>query len=430
VVWSETSPRYRVDVTDGNLSRRRFLGIAAGGAAIGATAGIGVSAVRSHAVSATHAAMQAPVAFEGVHQAGIATPAQDRVHFTAFDLTVADRFELVALLKEWTLAARKLTLGLPSGSLDDADVVAEDPPSDTGETLDLPAAGLTLTIGFGPSMFDHRLGLRARRPAALADLPFFAGDALDAAISDGDLCIQACANDPQVALHAMRQLTRIGAGVVTPRWAQMGFLRTTGVGDPHATPRNLLGLKDGTLNLDVTQPALLDQHVWASADDGAGWMAGGSYLVSRRIRMHIEAWDRSALEEQEGTIGRHKSSGAPLGAVHETDTLDFAVKNADGTPRVPVDAHVRLAHPDHNDGAHLLRRGYSFADGLDRLGRLDAGLFFLAFQRDPRLQFVPIQRRLSRTDALNEYIVHQSSGVWACPPGVGPLGYWGQTLFG
>jgi deferrochelatase/peroxidase EfeB len=416
-------------VTEGNLSRRRFLGIAAGGAAIGATAGLGAAAVRARADDTTSSTAQAAVPFDGVHQAGIVTPPQDRIHFTAFDLNVANHFEMVTLLEEWTLAARKLTAGQPSGSLDPGDVVPDDPPSDTGEAHDLPPSGLTLTIGFGPSMFDDRLGLAPRRPPALADLPYFTGDSINPALSDGDLCIQACANDPQVALHAMRQLTRIGAGVVTPRWSQLGFLPSRGIADPAATPRNLQGFKDGTLNLDVSQQALLDDHVWARAEDGADWMAGGSYLVSRRIRMHIEPWDLSALEEQESTIGRHKTSGAPLGADREHETLDFTAANPDGTPRVPMTAHIRLAHPDHNDGAHLLRRGYSFADGLDTSRRLDAGLFFLCYQRDPRRQFVPIQRRLSRTDSLNEYIVHTSSGVWACPPGVGPDGYWGETLF-
>lgn len=416
-------------MTEGNLSRRRFLGIAAGGAALGATAGIGVAAARPRDVVA-HGAARAEVTFEGPHQAGIATPAQDRVHFTAFDLTLASRFELVTLLTEWTLAARKLTAGRASGSLDEADVVRDDPPSDTGEAVGLAAAALTLTIGFGPSLFDGRLGLADRRPPALVDLPYFRGDALDRARSDGDLCIQACANDPQVALHAIRQLTRIGAGAVTPRWTQLGFLPTTGIRDPAETPRNLQGFRDGTFNVDVGNTSMLDQYVWARADDGAAWMAGGSYLVSRRIRMHIEDWDQSALEEQESTIGRHKATGAPLGHKRETDTLDFASTNPDGTPTIPANAHVRLAHPDHNDGAHLLRRGYSFVDGTDRAGKLDAGLFFLAYQRDPRAQFIPIQRRLSRSDALNEYIVHTSSGVWACPPGVGPQGYWGESLLG
>ena len=77
----------------------------------------------------------------------------------------------------------------------------------------------------------------------------------------------------------------------------------------------------------------------------------------------------------------------------------------------------------------ILRRGYNFTDGTDGLGRLDAGLFFVAFTRDPLAHFVPLQTRLARSDALNEYIQHRSSAVFAVPPGVAPGGYIGSSLF-
>ena len=416
-------------MTPPSVSRRRVLGFAAGGAALG-VAGVGAAAVLSDQSASASGKAEAAIAFEGAHQAGITTPVQDRLHFAAFDVTTTDVAELRALLKEWTQAARRLTSGQPVGSGGAVDGLPDAPPTDTGEVLGLPPAGLTLTIGFGPSLFDDRFGLRAKRPAALADLPHFSRDDLDLAISNGDLCIQACSYDEQVALHAVRQLARIGAGVVNTRWAQLGYARTTGVGDSAATPRNLMGFKDGTNNLDVASPAVTADQLWAQPGDGAAWMAGGSYLVSRRIRMTLEVWDRTSLKEQEAVIGRHKGSGAPLGADGERDTIDFDAREASGQPIIPADAHVRLAHPSHNGNVHILRRGYNFADGVDRLGRMDAGLFFLAFQRDPRKQFVPIQTQLSRLDSLNEYIKHGSSGLFACPPGVGATGYWGDTLFG
>ena len=37
------------------------------------------------------------------------------------------------------------------------------------------------------------------------------------------------------------------------------------------------------------------------------------------------------------------------------------------------------------------------------------------------------------TDALNEYITHTGTAVFACPPGLregDSSGYWGSTLFG
>ena len=83
-----------------------------------------------------------------------------------------------------------------------------------------------------------------------------------------------------------------------------------------------------------------------------------------------------------------------------------------------MDSHVRLAHPTQNDGVRMLRRGYNFTDGNDSLGRLDAGLFFIAFVTDPRSHFIPLQNRLSRDDGLMEYLQHTGSALFAVPPGV------------
>jgi deferrochelatase/peroxidase EfeB len=375
------------------------------------------------------------VSFLGEHQAGITTPAQDHLHFVAFDVITDRRAELVDLLRAWTAAGIRLTAGKDAGPVGAVSGLPEAPPDDTGEALGLPAAGLTLTVGFGPTLFRDtggrdRFGLARWRPAALEDLPPFPGDALQEAISGGDLCVQACANDPQVAVHAVRNLARIGFGAVSVRWSQLGFGRTSSTSRTQSTPRNLFGFKDGTANLKAEDGALLRDQVWVAPGDGPDWMAGGSYLVTRKIRMLVETWDRTALAEQEAIVGRAKGSGAPLGAAAEFDPVDLAKAGSDGTPAVSDAAHVRLAHPDTNSGAHLLRRGYNFVDGSDGLGRLAAGLFFVAYQRDPRRQFVPIQRRLAGHDGMNEYIRHVSSGLFACPPGVRSIdGYWGQSLF-
>jgi deferrochelatase/peroxidase EfeB len=376
--------------------------------------------------------LDAPVAFHGVHQAGITTPAQDRMHFVALDVVTTDRAKLVDLLQRWTRAAERMTAGVEAAPGGVAGGGPYAVPQDTGEAYGLPASGLTLTIGFGPSLFDQRFGLAGRRPAALQELPAFSGDQLDPARSGGDLCIQACANDPQVAVHAVRNLVRLGFGVVAVRWSQLGFGRTSSTSTSQATPRNMFGFKDGTNNLKAEETAAVDEHVWVQPADvagGASWMAGGSYLVARRIRMHIEVWDRTSLQEQESVIGRTKAVGAPLGKTAELDKADFAHKGADGKPAIPVDAHIALASPDQLNGIRILRRGYNFTDGSDGVGHLDAGLFFLAFVRDPGRQFVPMQRALARQDLLNEYIEHNGSALFACPPGLTPGGYWGGTLF-
>lgn len=229
-------------------------------------------------------------------------------------------------------------------------------------------------------------------------------------------------------MHAIRNLARIGTGVVSVRWSQLGFGRTSSTSTAQVTHRNMFGFKDGTNNLRAEDPAALDTHLWVQPDDGAAWMAGGSYLVARRVRMHIENPDRAPLCEQETIIGRTKRAGAPLGQVDELDPVDLGLVGPDG-PMIAVDAHVRLASPESLGGVQILRRGYNFTDGSDGVGHLDAGLFFLAFCRNPVTQYVPMQLALSSRDALQEYLEHNGSGLFACPPGVADGDWWGSTLF-
>jgi deferrochelatase/peroxidase EfeB len=158
-------------------------------------------------------------------------------------------------------------------------------------------------------------------------------------------------------------------------------------------------------------------------------MAGGSYLVARRIRMHIEIWDREPLKGQEDIIGRTKGSGAPLGQTAEFDPVDLAVGGAGGEKVIAEDAHIRLASHETLKGARILRRGYNFVDGSDGVGHLEAGLFFLAFNRDTRTQYIPMQNALSSKDTMMEYVQHTGSAHFAVPPGVRPGGYWGDGLF-
>jgi deferrochelatase/peroxidase EfeB len=371
------------------------------------------------------------VPFHGVHQAGIATTAQDRLVFGAFDLLTDDAAQVRDVLRAWTAAAEKLTRGLPVGTLAGND---EEPPEDTGEAQGLPAAQLTLTFGFGPTFFEKdgedRLGLRSRRPALLRPLGPLPGDELDEDRSGGDLCVQACSNDPLVAFHAIRNLNRIGRGVVVLRWTQLGFGRTSTTSRSQSTPRNLMGFKDGTNNIRAEDTAAMDRAVWVGRDEPQAWMRGGSYLVARRIRMLIESWDRDRIADQEAVIGRRKVSGAPIGRRDEFDEVDLQAKDGAGQTLVAPDAHVRLASPATNGGIELLRRGYSFTDGIDpRTGQLDAGLFFIAFMRDPHAQFAALLRRLGVADALNEYNKHVGSGLFAVAGGVRPGQFIAQDLF-
>jgi deferrochelatase/peroxidase EfeB len=410
-----------------DLNRRRFLGGALGAAGALAAGGAGFGVAKATGTTDPSPRDPGTVAFYGRHQAGIATPAQDRLAFAAFDVTTTDVSALQRLLGTWAAAAAQLTQGEPIGSVETAPEV---PPIDTGEALGLAAAKLTVTVGFGPSLFDERFGLARKRPAALADIPALPGDTLDPNRSGGDLCVQACADDPQVAFHAIRNFARLARGSAVLRWSQLGFGRTSTTSTAQETPRNLMGFKDGTNNIKLEDTRDLDEQVWVGAETDQPWMRGGTYLVARRIRMLIESWDTDFLADQEAVFGRFKNTGAPLTGTHEFDAVDLnALKG--NKPVIPVDAHIRLAAPATNAGHKLLRRGYSYTDGIDPdTGLLDAGLFFIAFQQDPRRQFVPIQRKLGSHDALNEYIRHTGSALFAVPPGLrGPGDWWGKALF-
>ena len=380
--------------------------------------------------------------FYGPNQAGIATAQQTHCYIMALDLVTARRTDVVALLRAWTAAAARMTAGQTAEPLGrDLSV----PAGDGGSALDLPSSRLTLTFGFGAGLFVQngvdRYGLAARRPAALVDLPRFNGDQLDPKRTGGDLVVQACADDPQVAFHAVRELVRLAYGNAQPRWAQSGFLADAPAGE---TPRNLMGFKDGTQNPGTDgiatpdMPARFGDVVWVGPE-GPSWMRGGSYLVARRIRISLEHWDRTEVDFQEQVIGRHKLSGAPLGKTDEFEPLGLDRMDSDGNPIIPQNAHVRLGAAAANGGAEMLRRGYAYNDGLSftaerwppwRQGMMyDAGLMFLAYQRDPRTGFIPVFEPMSKLDALNQFVTHNGSGLFACPAGVAPGSYIGQGLF-
>ena len=414
------------------VSRRGLIGSGAGvaGVALGAAGGWYAG---DHAAHATTSGNPTTYPFRGAHQAGIVTPAQDRLHFAAFDITTRSRGELVGLLKAWTSAAERMTQGLSAGPVGPTEGAPLAPPDDTGEAIGLSPGGRTLTCGCGPGLFRDargrdRFGLADRQPEALRDLPHFAADALDPERSRGDICAQACAEDPQGAVHAIRNLARIGFGTVAVRWSQLGFGRTSTTSTSQSTPRNLFGFKDGTANVKAEQSADLEKFGWVDPADDQEWLGGGSYLVARRINMHIETWDRQGLQPQEQVVGRTKGAGAPLSGGTEFTAIDLAGKGTDG-PLIPIDSHVSVVSPDRNDGVRMLRRGYNFVDGSNALGGLDAGRCFIAYVRDPWTHFIPLQARMASNDAMMEYLQFTSSAIFAVPPGTKSGEHVGRALF-
>lgn len=423
-----TGTRDETDARPG-VSRRALLGggIAAG---LGVVAGVG-GVLGAQQVSAAHASdetvdLTRSIPFyaeeHGMPQAGIRTAPQRYCVYMTFDLAAgAVARSLQVLLARWSAAIAQLQAGKTVGAVAPSGGVGAG--QDTGEALDLGPASLTVTVGLGPGVFGDRFGLAGRRPARLSELPTLPSDRLDPALTGGDLSLQACADDPQVAYHAIRDLARIARGTATVRWTVLGFGRAS-AGPHQTTPRNLFGFKDGTRN--VSTDADYDNWVWAS--DDRAWMAGGTYQVARKIEMNIEIWDADDVADQQRIFGRTKVAGAPLSGGAERTAPDFGAKDAAGGTKIDVRSHIALAAHENNDGVKILRRPYNYTDGLNQYGQLDAGLMFLVYANDPE-HFVRLQRRLGASDLLNEYVAHVGSAVFAVPPAPVAGSYIGQALF-
>jgi deferrochelatase/peroxidase EfeB len=407
-------------MSEGHSTRRRFLT----GAAL-AAAGAGAVTLGS---DSTVRAAETPAGrfeFEGAHQQGITTPVQSAAAFVALDVTATNRAELVELFRTITQQARFLTKG---GDPPNLGISA--PPADNGVLgPTVPADGLTVTLGVGASLFDHRFGLQSRKPATLttmSDAPF-PNDFLQSAVCDGDLLLQLCANHSDTVIHALRQITKVTRGGMQIRWRQDAFHSPP---RPTGTPRNLMGFKDGIANPNTHSPQLMRKLIWAEGgvNGEPQWTTGGTYHVVRLIRMLIEFWDRIDLREQEQIIGRRKATGAPGTGGTEFTPPDY-LKDPEGEA-ILFTAHIRKANPRtaKTNDSRILRRGYNYDNGIDLNGELDQGLAFAAFNQDLERQFKTVQRRLIN-EPLVDYIEPFGGGYFFALPGVTSSADWlGRTL--
>ncbi|PFG28600.1 Dyp-type peroxidase [Corynebacterium renale] len=359
------------------------------------------------------------IPFDGLHQGGISTPEQAHLNLVGMNLLEGvDKNGLRRLLTLWTEDARALCEGrAPLGSLEPE--LARDP------------AELTITGGIGaPGL--QRVGLDHATPEWLADIEPFERDALRPEWGQTDLVLQICGNDPLSVAYATRHMLRSSVSYAKHVWTQKGFMNAAGVKTAGETPRNLFGQKDGTINPRGQEE--LDQHVWATKDSSPAWMVDGTAMVVRRIQMHMDEWEKLDRSSREIVVGRTLDTGAPLHGGDEFDEIDMTVTDEYGLPAIDPSSHAaRAKAPAENPEQQILRRPYNFdlppVDVMEDTS--NTGQIFICFQKDPRTQFTPIQRRLDQVDRLNEWITHIGSGVYAVFPGVGADGdkYWGEGLF-
>jgi len=412
------------------LNRRRFLTRSAAVLGSGGLAAAGARELAGEPISAraemAPSTLEDRVPFDSLHQSGVVTRGGGEATFVALDAIAPDRAALIQGLRTLSNRARQLAGGTTMGPQE-----ADEPPADSG-TLGTTIApdALTVTIGFGASLFDHRYGLTRRRPARLRAMPAFPDDDIDPAQSHGDLLLQVTANRRDTVVHTVRELLRPVRGAFALRWSIDGFQSADRGPAPNSSRRNLFGFRDGTGNPEVTDDALMRRLVWIGSGAGEpAWARDGTYQVVRIIRMHVEFWDRVGLLEQETMIGRRRDTGAPLGGTGEYDDprLDLDPKG----DRIPLDAHMRLANPRTQRTAdqRILRRGFNYTRGFDAAGQLDQGLVFVAFNQDIERQFAKVQARLAG-EPMTDYITPVGGGYFFVPRGAaGPGDFVGSGAF-
>lgn len=386
--------------------------MALGGASAGWTAASAIGSDEPEPAASGSGAVSQPQAgnriepFHGAHQAGIATTPQAFLSLVGLDLAESmGREDLQRMMRLLSDDVARLATG--EGAL------ADNEP----ELADLPAR-LTVTFGFGPRVMSDLLS-----GSGLDPLPAFSTDALQDRWGQTDVVLQICADDPTTMAHARRMLLKDSEAFGSVRWIQHGFRNAEAMTPAGQTPRNLMGQVDGTVNPAEADPDFASL-IWSDRAD----MAGGSFLVVRRIRMLLEEWDEVDRTSREAVIGRNLSNGAPLTGTREFDVADFTATDEIGLPVIDPASHMARATA-HKTGERMLRRPYNYTvpDPSQPLGE-DSGLIFMAFVADVETQFNTVQRRLAAQDRLNQWITHIGSAVYAVPPGAAEGEYVGQRM--
>lgn len=406
------------------VSRRQLLlgaaGLAGGSALAGGGGALAAEAYKRGFAEAEAAGQirvaKATLPWSGKHQGGVEAPAQAHTNFIALDLKAGiTRDDML----RWMLLLTEDIAALATG-----EAVLADPSPE----LMVGAANLSVTVGFGPSLFK-KLALESKMPLGFAEIPSFKIDELRDEFTGGDVLLHVGADDLQILAHATRALLRDSESFGDVRWIQAGFTNAVGTNRPGTTQRNLMGQVDGTDNPDLGSENFANQ-VWI--DNGPAWAVGGTQLVLRRIKMNLNTWDSLGRTQKEQTIGRYLHNGAPLNGKNERDPIDFEAENELGLKVIPEFAHIRRASAKNMDEL-FFRRPFNYqvvsADQMATPGNLESGLLWTAYAKNLSKQYVPVQERLASFDLLNQWTTPVGSATFAIARGVKPGEILAEELF-
>ena len=334
--------------------------------------------------------------FRGDHQQGVTAPAAPSGVVMGVDVLAQDREELGKVLQGLTGQIEQIMAN-----------------SDQG---------VSVVVGFGDSLFDDRFGLASQKPTELQPMPTFANDSLiDPESSHGDMSLIVNGAAPDVVDQAVQQIFDASGGALQIRWSEIGHNEILPeAGYREAPVRNLLGFKDGTVNLSPDNDEVMDGLVWVAAiDQQPEWALGGTYQALRVIAMFLDPWNQTSVDEQETIIGRERESGAPLGGLNETDDpyffdLDFA-------------SHIGRVNPRVRGINPILRRGFNYVRDNDESSDFDQGLVFVSYQRSLVGGFIGMQQRLDG-EGLEQFVRPIHGGLFFVPPPPAEGEYLGQRL--
>jgi dye decolorizing peroxidase len=406
------------------VSRRQLLlgaaGLAGGSALAGGGGALAAEAYKRGFAEAEAAGQirvaKATLPWSGKHQGGVEAPAQAHTNFIALDLKAGiTRDDML----RWMLLLTEDIAALATG-----EAVLADPSPE----LMVGAANLSVTVGFGPSLFK-KLALESKMPLGFAEIPSFKIDELRDEFTGGDVLLHVGADDLQILAHATRALLRDSESFGDVRWIQAGFTNAVGTNRPGTTQRNLMGQVDGTDNPDLGSENFANQ-VWI--DNGPAWALGGTQLVLRRIKMNLNTWDSLGRTQKEQTIGRYLHNGAPLNGKNERDPIDLEAENELGLKVIPEFAHIRRASAKNMDEL-FFRRPFNYQEVSTvagaKPGELESGLLWTAYAKNLSKQYVPVQERLASFDLLNQWTTPVGSATFAIARGVKPGEILAEELF-